>query len=227
MKWRSSRSAYRRSSAATSGSRSSRTAIGSVRGCPRRRPRPGRRTGRRRTARLARRGVAREERRRSPEVGPRLPKTIAWTVTAVPRSSAMPSFGGRCRARSPFQERKTASIAGAELRPRVLRDVRHADDVAEHRLETGRGRLRRRPRLPGGRREADRRRVVQAEVEDRVHHPRHRDRGSRADADEERVGGSPKPRPTGRLDVAPSARGARRRDRPASRRRGRPGRSPS
>ena len=46
-----------------------------------------------------------------PESTLRLPKTIAWTVTAVPRSAGMPSRSRYVRARSLFQERKTASIA--------------------------------------------------------------------------------------------------------------------
>ncbi len=45
------------------------------------------------------------------ESGPRLPKTMAWTVTAVPRSSGMPSLRRYVRARSLFQERNTASMA--------------------------------------------------------------------------------------------------------------------
>ena len=46
-----------------------------------------------------------------PESTLRLPKTIAWTVTAVPRSSAIPSRARYVRARSLFHERKTASTA--------------------------------------------------------------------------------------------------------------------
>ena len=48
-------------------------------------------------------------------------------------------------------------------------------------------RVEREPRVSGRRCEALDRDVVQAEVEDRVHHPRHRDRGAGADGDEQRV----------------------------------------
>ena len=46
-----------------------------------------------------------------PESTLRLPKTMACTVTAVPRSSGIPSCSRYARARSLFQERKTASTA--------------------------------------------------------------------------------------------------------------------
>ena len=79
--------------------------------------------------RLAGRRVAREH-DAGPESSPRLPKTIAWTVTAVPRSSGIPSCRRYAPARSLFQDRNTASIAraaGATGRPGRL----DADDRPE------------------------------------------------------------------------------------------------
>lgn len=46
-----------------------------------------------------------------PESGPRLPKTIEQTLTAVPRSPGMRSWRRYSFARSVFQELKTASMA--------------------------------------------------------------------------------------------------------------------
>ena len=60
-------------------------------------------------------------------------------------------------------------------------------DLAVH-LDQAAVRVEREPRVPGRRREPFDRDVVQPEVEDRVHHPRHRDRRAGADGDEQRVG---------------------------------------
>ena len=60
------------------------------------------------------------------------------------------------------------------------------DDLAVH-LDESPVRVEREPRVPRGRRQTLDRDVVQAEVEDRVHHPRHRDRRAGADGDEQRV----------------------------------------
>jgi hypothetical protein len=62
------------------------------------------------------------------------------------------------------------------------------DDFAEHLHQASVGVVRE-PRVIGARRETRRGLVVQPEVEDRVHHPRHRDRGARAHRDEQRVVG--------------------------------------
>ena len=61
------------------------------------------------------------------------------------------------------------------------------DDLAVH-LDQPPVRVVGEARVAGRRGEPLDRLVVQAEVEDRVHHPRHRDRGARADRDEQRVG---------------------------------------
>ena len=45
-----------------------------------------------------------------PESAPRFPKTMACTVTAVPRSFEIPSRRRYALARSPFQDLNTASI---------------------------------------------------------------------------------------------------------------------
>ncbi len=88
----------------------------------------------------------------------------------------------------------------AELGPWIGRDVGDADDRAEARLEPfaarpGEG------LVPGDPGETGRRRVVEAEVEDRVHHPGHRHGRPGSDADEERVSRVAEVPPDGRLDV--------------------------
>ena len=60
------------------------------------------------------------------------------------------------------------------------------DDLAVH-LDEPAIRIEREALVSGRRREPLRRDVVQPEVEDRVHHPRHRDRRTGADGDEQRV----------------------------------------
>ena len=73
---------------------------------------------------------------------------------------------------------------------RVLEGVRvdAVDDLAVHLDQPPVGVVGE-PPVARGRREALDRLVVQAEVEDRVHHPRHRDRRARAHGEEKRVGG--------------------------------------
>ena len=81
----------------------------------------------------------------------------------------------------------------AELGPRVVRHLRDAHHVPEHRREA----LAAVPRelLAAGRAgQPGRRRVRQAQVQDRVHHPGHRDRSAGPNADQER-----RPRPAERL----------------------------
>ena len=77
-----------------------------------------------------------------------------------------------------------------ELVERVLEAVAvdPLDHLAEH-LDQPPVRVEREPPVARPRREPFRRRVAEAEVEDRVHHPRHRDRGTRAHRDEQRVVG--------------------------------------
>ncbi len=77
-------------------------------------------------------------------------------------------------------------LEGGELLLEELR-VDAADHLSEHLDEPPVG-VEREPLVPGGAREPVDRLVVQAEVEDRVHHPRHRDRRARAHGDEQRVG---------------------------------------
>ena len=60
------------------------------------------------------------------------------------------------------------------------------DDLAEH-LHQPPVRVEREAPVAGARREPFRGRVAEAEVEDRVHHPGHRDRGARAHGHEQRV----------------------------------------
>ena len=60
------------------------------------------------------------------------------------------------------------------------------DHLAEH-LDQPAVRVVGEPRVAGARREPGRGLVVQPEVEDRVHHPRHRHRGARPHGDEQRV----------------------------------------
>ena len=68
------------------------------------------------------------------------------------------------------------------------------DDLAVH-LDQAAVRVEREPWVAGRGREPLDRDVVQAEVEDRVHHPGHRDRGAGADGDEQRVGRVPEALP--------------------------------
>ena len=77
-----------------------------------------------------------------------------------------------------------------ERRERALEAVRvdPIDDLAEHLDQPAVGVVGE-PRVAGARRKALGGLVVQAEVEDRVHHPRHRDGGARAHRDEQRVVG--------------------------------------
>ncbi len=76
----------------------------------------------------------------------------------------------------------------AQLEPRVVRDSVDADDRAIARVEPLAA-------VPGelgvtrGAREPGRRRIGESEVEDRVHHPGHRDGRAGPDADEERIRG--------------------------------------
>ena len=64
--------------------------------------------------------------------------------------------------------------------------VHLVDDLAVH-LDEPAIRVEREARVAGGRGQALDRDVVQAEVQDRVHHPRHRDRRTRAHRDEQRL----------------------------------------
>ena len=75
-----------------------------------------------------------------------------------------------------------------QLRQRVLEQVPvdPLDDLAVH-LDQAAVRVVREARVAGALGQAVRRVVVQAEVEDRVHHPGHRDRRSGADRDEQRI----------------------------------------
>ena len=77
---------------------------------------------------------------------------------------------------------------GLEIGQRLLEAVAvdAVDDLAEH-LDQAAVRVEGEARVPGRGGEPLGRGVVQAEVEDRVHHPGHRDRGARADGDEQRV----------------------------------------
>ena len=106
---------------------------------------------------------------------------------------------------------------GLEVGQRLLEavPVDAVDDLAVH-LDEPAVRVVREARVAGGRRETLDRDVVQAEVEDRVHHPGHRDRRARAHGDEERLA-----RVAEALAGAPFERRQRVR---RSRRRGRPGR---
>ncbi len=67
---------------------------------------------------------------------------------------------------------------------RSLADVVH--DVAVHHHEAAIGVVRK-ARIPGAGNETVDRPVVEAEVENRLHHPRHRDRRARAHGDEQRI----------------------------------------
>ena len=75
-----------------------------------------------------------------------------------------------------------------EIRQRLLEAVAvdAVDDLAVHLHEPA-VRVEREAGVAGRRSQAFDGRVPEAEVQDRVHHPRHRDRGARADRDEERV----------------------------------------
>ena len=74
------------------------------------------------------------------------------------------------------------------VRERLLEalSIHAVDDLPVH-LDEPAIRVEREARVAGGGREPLDRGVVQPEVEDRVHHPRHRDGGARADGDEERI----------------------------------------
>ncbi len=76
----------------------------------------------------------------------------------------------------------------AQLGEGVLEPVRvdALDDLAVHLDQPPVGVVGE-PRVAGGGSQPQDRLVVQAEIEDRVHHPRHRDRGARPDRDEQRV----------------------------------------
>ena len=74
------------------------------------------------------------------------------------------------------------------------------DDPAEHLDEPPVG-VPAEPLVAGQRDQAVERLLVQAEVEDRVHHPGHRELRARADADEERVGGVAEALAGRRLDL--------------------------
>ena len=54
---------------------------------------------------------SRENATPEPDVSPLLPKTICWTLTAVPQSSGMRFSRRYSTARSPVQESNTARIA--------------------------------------------------------------------------------------------------------------------
>jgi hypothetical protein len=54
---------------------------------------------------------SRENATPDPEVSPLLPKTIRWTLTAVPHSSGIRLMRRYSTARSPVQESNTARIA--------------------------------------------------------------------------------------------------------------------
>ena len=88
----------------------------------------------------------------------------------------------------------------AQLGPRVVRRLVDADDRPEHRPEphpaVGRERL-----VSGRAGEAGLGLVAQPEIQDRVHHPGHRHRRARSDADEERVVGRTEAAPDDRLDL--------------------------
>ena len=47
----------------------------------------------------------------APESLPMFPNTMAWMLTAVPRSLGMPAARRYSRARFPFHERNTAAVA--------------------------------------------------------------------------------------------------------------------
>ena len=79
------------------------------------------------------------------------------------------------------------------------------DDLAVHLDQPAIG-VAREARVPGGGGEPVHRDVVQAEVEDRVHHPGHRDRRARADRHEERVAGIAEPLPGALLEPPRRAR---------------------
>ena len=72
-------------------------------------------------------------------------------------------------------------------------------DVAIHLDEAAIGVVRE-ARLAARLREAVHRAVVEAEVEDRLHHPRHRERGAAADRDEQRIGRIAEPLAAGFLE---------------------------
>ena len=79
--------------------------------------------------------------------------------------------------------------------------VEARDDVTEHLDQAPVG-VEREALVAGRPRKAFDRLVVQAQVEDRVHHPGHRDRSARAHGDEQRVGRVPEALPGGLLERA-------------------------
>ena len=178
----------RRSSAATAGSRSSSTAIGSVACVPATTSSPwaSNITSPYRTGSPV--DGLRVKTTPVPESAPRLPKTMAWTVTAVPevvRDALVRAVRHRAIR---FHDRKTASIASrscshgssgrSSRRPRP-----------DSRREVGAGSRRRSVPAPVGCGRGRRHVAVgEAQVEDRVHHPGHRDRRAGPDADEQRIG---------------------------------------
>ena len=80
-------------------------------GCRRRRPRPARWPGSRRRRRACPDAGSRVKATPVPLVSPRLPNTMVQMLTAVPRSCGIRSRRRYSRARSVFQELKTARIA--------------------------------------------------------------------------------------------------------------------
>ena len=113
----------------------------------------------------------------------------------------MPSFRRYVRARSLSHERKTASIA--------RRSWAHGSagtsgtPTIERKLASNRSRqARAKASSPVTRARPAGRRVVEAEVEDRVHHPGHRDGSSGAHADEEGIGRVAEPASERGLDAA-------------------------
>ena len=80
-----------------------------------------------------------------------------------------------------------------QLRQRVLEEVRRrcSSTTSAVHLDQAAVRVVGEARVAGALGEPADGVVVQAEVEDRVHHPGHRDRGAGADGDEQRVSGSP------------------------------------
>ncbi len=78
----------------------------------------------------------------------------------------------------------------SELDPRIVGYDIDADDVLEHLLEA-RPAVGREAQAGRSGRQTPRRLVVEAQIEDRIHHPGHRDGGAGTNRDEERVVGVP------------------------------------